>query len=91
MYIENVVIGKPLVDEADLFSLSNEDWFKNEAEKTFWTNERFLPRILVEIGIFPSVSEIRRNKPELIKTLDKVDFFKLKVTKKKTVWICVGE
>ena len=91
MYVENIVIGKPLVDEADLFSLSNEDWFKNEAEKTFWTNERFLPRILVDIGIFPSTSEVRRNKPELVKTLDKVDFIELKVTKKRKIWIAVGE
>lgn len=91
MYVENIVIGKPLVDEADLFSLSNEDWCENEQYKTYWTKERFLPRILVDIGIFPSTSEVRRNKPELVKTLNEVDFIELKATKKRKIWIAVGE
>lgn len=90
-YVENIVIGKPLVEEANLFAFSNEDWTENEQYLTYWTNERFLPRILVELGFYPSISEIRRNKPELVKTLDSVDFFKLKVKKKRYVWIAVGE
>ena len=90
-YVENIVIGKPLIDEANLFAFSNEDWTENEQYLTYWTNERFLPRILVELGFYPSISEIRRNKPELVKTLDSVDFFKLKVKKKRYVWIAVGE
>lgn len=91
MYVENIVVGKLLVDESELFASSVGDWLENEQYKTYWTKERFLPRILVDIGIFPSISEIRRNKPELVRTLDKVDFFKLKATKKKIVWIAVGE
>ena len=90
-YVENIVIGKLLIDEANLFAFSNEDWVENEQYLTYWTNERFLPRILVELGFYPSISEIRRNKPELVKTLDSVDFFKLKVKKKRYVWIAVGE
>ena len=91
MYIENVVIGKPLVGEHALFASSVEDWCHNEQRKTCWTKERFLPRILVDIGIFPSTSEVRRNKPELVKTLNEVDFIELKVTKKRKIWIAVGE
>lgn len=92
MYIENIVIGKPLVDASTMFAVDETDWFFNEESKTYFTNERFLPRILVDIGIYPSVSEIRRNRPDLVRTLDKLDFIeKLKVGKKKWVWILVGE
>lgn len=91
MYIENIVIGKPLVREHNLFASSVEDWCYNEQNKTHWTEERFLPRILVDIGIFPSTSEVRRNKPELVKTLDEIDFIELKVTKKRKIWIAIGE
>ena len=63
----------------------------------YFTEERFLPRILVDLGIYPSVSEIRRNKPELMITLDTPDFIDgidetgLKVSKKRKLWILVGE
>ena len=61
-------------------------------EKTYYTNERFLPRILVELGIYPSISEIRRNKPNLMVSLDNVDFIdNLKVSRKRRLWILVGE
>ena len=92
MYIENIVIGKPIVEPSLMFALNDEDWEKNEKEKTYFTEERFLPRILVEVGLYPSVNEIRRNKPELMITLDKLDFIsELKVKKKHKVWILVGE
>lgn len=92
MYVENIVIGTPIADPALLFAFNDEDWLKTEKEKTFYTEERFLPRILVDIGIYPSISEIRRNKPELLITLDKVDFIDcLKVSKKRKIWILVGE
>ena len=91
-YIENVVIGHIDVPAQDLFALNTTDWQENEFDKTFNTKERFLPKILVDLGIYPSVSEIRRNKPELLITLDKKDFiFKLKVAKKRFLWIAVGE
>lgn len=92
MYVENIVIGKPIVEPSLMFALNDEDWEKNEKEKTYFTEERFLPRILVEVGLYPSVNEIRRNKPELMITLDKLDFIsELKVKKKHKVWILVGE
>lgn len=92
MYVENIVIGKPIVEPSEIFSKDKNDWNSVEREKTYFTEERFLPRILVNIGIYPSVNEIRRNKPELMTTLDKLDFIdNLKVSKKRKVWILVGE
>lgn len=91
-YIENIVIGNPIVDPKSMFASSNDDWNAIEKEKTYYTNERFLPRILVDLGIYPSVSEIRRNKPQLVKSLDNLDFIDdLKAKKKRKLWILVGE
>ena len=92
MYIENIVIGKPIVEPFIMFATDEDDWIKFEKEKTYYTDERFLPRILVDLGIYPSVSEIRRNKPELMVNLDKLDFIdNLKASKKRRLWILVGE
>lgn len=91
-YIENVVIGNIDTCESDLFAYDERDWCQNEVDKTYYTNERFLPKILVALGIYPSVSEIRRNKPELMITLSAKDFIsKLKVAKKRYLWIAIGE
>lgn len=91
-YIENIVIGNPIASQELMFAMDENDWNEIESEKTYYTKERFLPRILVELGIYPSISEIRRNKPQLMLTLDKVDFIdELKVSKKRKVWILVGE
>ncbi|MBQ2885989.1 MAG: hypothetical protein IJE43_19890 [Alphaproteobacteria bacterium] len=92
MYVENVVIGKPIVEPSTMFSLDEDDWSRTEKEKTYYTEERFLPRILVDIGIYPSVNEIRRNKPDLMIELNQLDFLdNLKVSKKRRLWILVGE
>ena len=92
MYVENIVIGKPVVDPQQLFAVDEDDWNRTEKEKTYFTEERFLPRILVDIGIYSSISEIRRNKPQLVMTLDHLDFIDgLKVSKKRKLWIAVGE
>ena len=91
-YIENIVIGTPIADPKDMFSSSDDDWNAIEKEKTYYTSERFLPRILVDLGIYPSVSEIRRNKPELVKVLDYLDFIDgIRVKKKRKLWILIGE
>jgi hypothetical protein len=89
-YYENVIIGKLLVEPEQLFASSKEDWEKVEKEKTYYTEERFLPKILVEIGVAPSVSEVRRNKKELVRALDKPDYLEIKWGKKR-VFIGVGE
>ena len=52
-YIENIVIGTPIVDPKDMFASSDDDWNAIEEEKTYYTDERFLPRILVDLGIYP--------------------------------------
>lgn len=92
MYIENIIIGSPVVNPVLMFALDDVDWHNIERDKTYYTNERFLPRILVDIGIYPSVSEIRRNKPELMVELNCLDFIdELRVSKKRKLWILVGE
>ena len=92
MYIENIVIGDPIVEPSSMFAKDEDDWNNVEKEKTHFTQERFFPRILVNIGIYPSINEIRRNKSELMVNLDKLDFIDcLKVSKKRKVWILVGE
>ena len=92
MYIENIIIGNPIAEPSTMFAIDEDDWERTEKEKTYYTDERFLPRILVDIGIYPSVNEIRRNKPELMISLDKLDFIdNLKASKKRRLWILVGE
>lgn len=39
-YIENVVIGKPIVEEETMFAIDEADWERTEKEKTLWTEER---------------------------------------------------
>lgn len=91
MYIENIVIGKPIIEPSLIFANDKEDWGGVEREKTYFTDERFLPRILVDLGIYPSVSEIRRNRRDLMITLDSLDFIdNLKVSKKRRLWILIG-
>lgn len=90
-YIENIVIGKPIAEPQQMFAKDENDWDMVEQEKTYYTEERFLPRILIELSIYPSISEIRRNKPNLMISLDDVDFIdNLKVSRKRRLWILVG-
>lgn len=91
-YIENIIIGTPLINPAEIFSKNIIDWELNEGLKTHYTNERFLPKILVELGIYPSINEIRRNRKDLMITLDKLDYIDgLKVSKKRKLYILIGE
>ena len=86
----NIVIGKPLISAEQLFATDAKDWEENEKANTLFTEERFLPKVLVEAGLVNSTSEVRRNQPALMKTLDIPDMFKLKWGKR-FVWIAVGE
>lgn len=88
--IQNIVVGSPLVEPWQLLAKDYDDWIEEERELTFFTNERNLPAILKEIGIVPSINEVRRNKPKLMVTLDKLDCFWVKWGKNK-VYIVVGE
>jgi hypothetical protein len=64
--VATVVIGKPLVALETL-------GFK-EDEITLRTEERFLPKILTQIGFFPSTSEVRRNRKDLVMECSTPDF-----------------
>lgn len=85
----NVVIGEPLIDAWQLISLSEEDFIENDKRYTLFTNERFLPAILVQAGVVKSKSEVRRNKPDLCVTLDTPDCLWVKWGKHK-IYIIVG-
>ena len=85
----NVVIGNTIVEPKTLLALDDIDWENNEKEKTLFTNTRFLPAIMKETGIVKSTSEIRKNKPELIVTLNDLDCLWIKWGKK-FLYIVVG-
>ncbi len=88
-HIENVIIGELIMHPSILFALDHQDWEENEVEKTVFTDERFLPKIMVECGLVSSISEVRRNKPALVRTLNKLDFIEVKWGKKK-LFIGIG-
>lgn len=89
MNFENIIIGKPLVDPWKLLAINQEDW-ENIEKKTLFTNKRFLPHVMKDIGMVNSVSEVKRNQPHLFVSLDNLDFLIIKWGKKK-VFIIVGE
>lgn len=86
--IKEVVVGTPLCEPWQMFCATKDEW---EAIKSgvIFTEERNLARILVLCGIVKSVNEVRRNKPELLKTLDTPDFLEVKWGKSR-VFIQVG-
>lgn len=86
---ENVVVKKLLVHESELFATSMKDWEENEKQKTLYTENNFLPKIMVEAGIAPSISEVRRNRPELVKILNNFDYLEIKWGKK-FLFVAVG-
>ena len=85
----NVVIGEPLLSPDLLIAKDLEDWNLNEKDKTLFTNERNLAKVLVEMGVVSSRSEIKRNQPTLDRLLEKPDCFFVKWGKKK-VYVVVG-
>lgn len=87
--IENIVIGKPLVVLETLLGVENNKEY-NWEEVTVFDEERFLPKLLVKYGFTSSIKEIRRNRPDLVKSLNTLDFLEIKLGKKK-LWIVVGE
>ena len=89
-YVENIVVGKPIVEPTEIFAKDKKDWEQVEKEKTIWTEERNLAVILKELGIVKSVSEVRRNKPQLCIKLDTLDYMEIKWGKRK-LFVLVGE
>lgn len=86
---ENVVVGKPIVEPKSLLAYDDNDWENNEKEKTLFTDTKFLPKIMKEAGMVSSTSIVRKNKPELVITLDKLDCLLIKWGKK-YLYIVVG-
>ena len=80
--VQNIIIDKPLVP-LEMLGIEPQ-------EETVFDTERFLPRLLVKYGFSKSISEIKRNRKDLIRNLNKTDMEMIKLGKKK-VWIIVGE
>lgn len=80
--IENIIIGTPDIELHHLFAYNEIDWEEIEKPKTLYTTERFLPKLLVDIGIAKSNSEVRKNRTELVYNLDNRDFKIIKWGKK---------
>lgn len=77
-YIENVIIGQLLCPQEELFGFNVDDYIINEMPKTAYIKERFLPKILVDLGIVKSIREVRSNKPQYLITLEHPDFLEIK-------------
>ena len=90
MVYSNVVIGKPLVNPAELLAYNSDDWESSESGQTLFTEERSLPAIMKEAGIVKSISEVRRNQPKLMITLNEVDCLEIKWGKRR-LFIVVGK
>ena len=86
---KNVIVGKPIVHPWYMFCEEKEEW-EFDKKDVYYTEERFLPRIMVDVGFVSSVSEVRRNKPELVRTLDKLDYLEVRWGKS-ILFILVGE
>lgn len=84
-YIENIVIGIPIVPCGILLSDGTTTDMMNEVDKTYFTNNHNVAHILKELGIVSSLNEVRRNKPSLCSNLDKdyLDCFWTKWGKRK--------
>lgn len=80
--VENIVIGNPDIELYHLFAYDEKDWQDVEKPKTLFTDGRFLPKLLVDCGLAKSNSEVRKNRPELVKELTERDFIEIKWGKK---------
>ena len=85
----DVIVGKPLCHPWHIFCKNESEW-EHTSKEILQTEERYLPKILVDCGIVKSNSEVKRNKPELCITLDKLDFMTVKWGKKR-IYILIGE
>ena len=86
---QNVVIGIPLIEPWQLISSSKEEFETFDKQNTLFTDERFLPAILVETGIVKSRGEVKRNKPELWVTLNQPDCLLVKWGKQR-LFVVIG-
>lgn len=87
--IKDVIIGKPIIDPWYIFCKEEYEWDEIKDE-IYYTEERFLPKIMVDLGIVKSVSEVKRNQSKLIKELNNLDYLEIKWGKNR-LFILVGE
>ena len=87
--IKDIVIGEPICHPWYMFCKEQDEWDYIKSDILF-TEERYLPKLMVECGIVKSISEVRRNKPELMINLDKPDFIEIKWGKAR-LYIQVGK
>ena len=87
--VKDIVIGKPICEPWYMFCNEQNEWddIKNNV---LFTEERYLPKLMVDCGLVKSISEVRRNKPELVINLDKPDFIEVKWGKSR-LYIQIGE
>lgn len=86
--LANIIIGKPIIEPWYIFCKEEHEW-KDEEKNIIYTDERYLPRIMKELGMAESISEIRRNRPELCIELAALDYLEVKYGKHR-LWILVG-
>lgn len=89
LVVKDVIIGKPIVEPWYIFCKEKEEWDKVKND-ILYTEERYLPKIMKDLGIVKSISEVRRNRPELCKELNDLDYLEVKWGKHR-LWILVGE
>ena len=87
--VKDIVIGKPICEPWYMFCNEQNEW-DDIKDNILFTEERYLPKLMVDCGLVKSISEVRRNRPELIKTLDKPDFIEVKWGKSR-LYIQIGE
>lgn len=85
---KDIIIGQPIVEPWYIFCNEEHEW-DNVKDDIYYTQERFLPRIMVDLGIVKSVSEVKRNQPHLMCNLDELDYLEIKWGKNK-LFILVG-
>lgn len=86
---KDVIIGQPIVEPWYIFCEEKNEWDKIKND-VYYTNERFLPKIMVDLGIVKSISEVKRNQPNYVRNLDKLDYIEIKWGKNK-LFVLVGE
>ena len=87
--VKDIVIGKPICDPWYMFCNEQNEW-DDIKDNVLFTEERYLPKLMVDCGLVKSISEVRRNKPELVINLDKPDFIEVKWGKSR-LYIQVGK
>lgn len=87
--VRDIIIGKPIIDPWYIFCKEKDEW-NSIKDEIYYTKERFLPKIMVDIGLVKSISEVRRNQKQLIVSLDHLDYMEIKWGKNR-LFILIGE